>query len=103
MKSMITGIATASALALCGWATTQTSTQAATKLVEAAASDAASSAAGDADKDSNLSTKLQDTNGVIRPKSDIDPKMKKSAPAVGSTPVIVPPGSPGGPTDVQPK
>jgi hypothetical protein len=39
---------------------------------------------------------------VIRPK-EVDPKIEKPAPSAGSTAVIPPPGSPGGPQGVQPK
>jgi hypothetical protein len=51
----------------------------------------------------DLSDKLNATDGVIRPESNIDPGMRKPAPAEGSTPVIPPPGSPGGPQGVEPK
>jgi hypothetical protein len=49
-----------------------------------------------------LSDKLGASNGVIRPK-EVDPKIEKPAPSTGSTAVIPPPGSPGGPQGVQPK
>jgi hypothetical protein len=53
---------------------------------------------------SNLSDKLDKSGGVIKPNTDIDPKMDKPAPAMpSSTPVIPPPGSPGGNPDVKPK
>lgn len=51
----------------------------------------------------SLSDKLSNTNGVIHPQGTVDPGMQKQAPAGGTMPVIPPPGSPGGPTDVQPK
>jgi hypothetical protein len=51
----------------------------------------------------DLSDKLNSTNGVIRPEGDIDPGMRKPAPAEGTTPVIPPPGAPGGPQGVEPK
>jgi hypothetical protein len=54
-------------------------------------------------KNGDLSDKLNATDGVIRPENDIDPGMRKPAPAEGSTPVIPPPGSPGGPKGVEPK
>lgn len=54
-------------------------------------------------KAGTLSHKLDETNGVIQPDEDVDPAMQKPAPPVGTTPVIPPPGSPGGPTDIQPK
>lgn len=51
----------------------------------------------------SLSDKLNATNGVIHPEGTVDPGMQKPAPAVGSMPVIPPPGSPGGASGVQPK
>ena len=50
-----------------------------------------------------LSDKLNSTNGVIRPQTDVDPGMGRPAPATGTMPIIPPPGSPGGPAGVQPK
>jgi hypothetical protein len=50
-----------------------------------------------------LSDKLNRSDGVIHPDAAVDPAMQKPAPATGAMPVIPPPGSPGGPTDVQPK
>jgi hypothetical protein len=50
-----------------------------------------------------LSDKLNASNGVICPPPDLDPALKKPAPATGDTPVIPPPGSPGGNPSVQPK
>jgi hypothetical protein len=49
-----------------------------------------------------LSEKLGQTNGVICP-PDIDAGMKAPTPEGGKTPVIPPPGSPGGNPNVQPK
>jgi len=49
-----------------------------------------------------LSQKLDQTKGVICP-PDIDPGMQAPAPKAGNTPVIPPPGSPGGDPSVQPK
>jgi hypothetical protein len=49
-----------------------------------------------------LSERLDQTNGVICP-PDIDPGMKAPTPDAGKTPVIPPPGSPGGNPNVQPK
>jgi hypothetical protein len=48
------------------------------------------------------SQKLGQTNGVICP-PDIDPAIKAPTPEGGKTPVIPPPGSPGGNPQVQPK
>jgi hypothetical protein len=50
-------------------------------------------------KKGNLSDKLNESNGVIRPEGAIDPKMQKQAPATGSTPIIAPPTAP----NAQPK
>jgi hypothetical protein len=49
-----------------------------------------------------LSEKLGQSNGVICP-PDVDSEMTKPAPDAGKTPVIPPPGSPGGNPNVQPK
>lgn len=53
----------------------------------------------------NLSNKLNRTNGVITPPADVDPKINRPAPVPNpnSTPVIPPPGTPGGQGNVQPK
>jgi len=51
----------------------------------------------------NLSDKLARTDGVICPPSDIDPDIRAAAPGIGRTPVIPPPGSPGGDPSVRPK
>lgn len=53
----------------------------------------------------SLSDKLDKSGGVIKPPADVDPKMAKPAPVPNpnSTPVIPPPGSPGGNPDVKPK
>jgi hypothetical protein len=50
----------------------------------------------------NLSQKLDDAAAVICP-PDVDPGMKAPTPKAGNTPVIPPPGSPGGDPNVQPK
>jgi hypothetical protein len=54
-------------------------------------------------KKGDLSNKLDSTGGVIHPEGGVDPGMQKPAPPVGATPVVPPPGSPGGRQDVQPK
>jgi len=53
----------------------------------------------------NPSDQLSRSRGVIAPKSDVDPKMQVKPPDPGptSTPVIPPPGSPGGNPNVVPK
>ena len=50
-----------------------------------------------------LSDKLAKSDGVLCPPSNVDPEMRAPAPNVGSTPVIPPPGSPGGDQTVRPK
>ncbi len=62
-----------------------------------ACSDAADSASGQ-----SLSNKLGQSNGVICP-PNVDPGIKAPTPETGKTPVIPPPGSPGGNPNVQPK
>jgi hypothetical protein len=65
-----------------------------------AAAQGKSSAPGD-----NPSDKLNQSRGVIKPGGNIDPKMQVAPPDPGptSTPVIPPPGSPGGNPNVVPK
>lgn len=50
-----------------------------------------------------LGDKLAKTNGVLCPPSGVDPGMHAPTPEGGTTPVIPPPGSPGGDRSVQPK
>lgn len=52
-----------------------------------------------------LSDRLEKTDGVIRPPSGIAPDMTVPAPVPnpGTTPVIPPPGSPGGSQAIDPK
>ena len=52
-----------------------------------------------------LSDKLDRSGGVIRPPVAVDPGMTQAPPAAGphSTPVIPPPGTPGGKPGVEPK
>jgi len=52
-----------------------------------------------------LSDRLERTEGVIRPPSDLSPGMavRPPVPNPGTTPILPPPGSPGGNPDVTPK
>jgi hypothetical protein len=52
-----------------------------------------------------LSDRLEKSDGVIRPPSTGAPDMRVPAPVPdpGTTPVITPPGSPGGDQSIQPK
>lgn len=52
-----------------------------------------------------LSDKLQQSEGVIRPPQTATPDIRVPAPVPepGTTPVIPPPGSPGGDPQIQPK
>lgn len=54
---------------------------------------------------SSMSERLSRSQGVIRPPQDVDPAMKEDPPPTGpnSTPVIPPPGTPGGDPTVKPK
>jgi hypothetical protein len=63
------------------------------------------SSTGTVGSDATLSDKLEATDGVIRPRTNIDPEITAPAPVPnpGTTPVIPPPGSPGGDQSVVPK
>ena len=63
------------------------------------------SSTGTTGSSGTLSDKLEQSEGVIRPPSDIAPDMTVPAPVPNprTTPVIPPPGSPGGTQSVQPK
>lgn len=52
-----------------------------------------------------LSDKLNKSDGVIKPQTNVDPGITTTPPApnAGTMPVIPPPGSPGGNPNVQPK
>ena len=57
------------------------------------------------DKGRSLSDRLNTSDGVLRPKGDPDPGIRAKAPEPNpnSTPVIKPPGSPGGDQSIKPK
>jgi hypothetical protein len=50
-----------------------------------------------------LGDKLAKSDGVLCPPSGVDPEMRAPTPEGGNTPVIPPPGSPGGDQSIQPK
>jgi hypothetical protein len=50
-----------------------------------------------------LSERLAQSNGVMCPPEGVDPEIRAPTPDAGNTPVIPPPGSPGGNPNVQPK
>jgi hypothetical protein len=50
-----------------------------------------------------LGDKLAQSDGVLCPPPGVDPEMHAPAPDGGKTPVIPPPGSPGGDPSVRPK
>jgi hypothetical protein len=50
-----------------------------------------------------LGDKLAKSDGVLCPPAGVDPKMRAPTPEGGNTPVIPPPGSPGGDPNVRPK
>jgi hypothetical protein len=50
-----------------------------------------------------LGDKLARSDGVLCPPPGIDPEMHAPAPDTGKTPVIPPPGSPGGDPSIRPK
>src|SRR3979411_1304395 len=47
--------------------------------------------------------KLAKSDGVLCPPSGVDPEIRAPTPDTGNTPVIPPPGSPGGDPSVRPK
>ncbi len=50
-----------------------------------------------------LGDKLARSDGVLCPPSGIDPEIRAPTPDTGNTPVIPPPGSPGGDPTIRPK
>ena len=50
-----------------------------------------------------LGDKLAKSDGVLCPPAGVDPEMRAPTPDAGKTPVIPPPGSPGGDPSVRPK
>jgi hypothetical protein len=50
-----------------------------------------------------LGDKLAKSNGVLCPPAGVDPEIRAPTPDTGNTPVITPPGSPGGDPSVRPK
>jgi hypothetical protein len=50
-----------------------------------------------------LGDKLAKSEGVLCPPPGIDPEIRAPTPDLGNTPVIPPPGSPGGNPNVRPK
>ena len=50
-----------------------------------------------------LADKLARSDGVLCPPPGVDPEIHAPTPDAGNTPVIPPPGSPGGNPDVRPK
>jgi hypothetical protein len=50
-----------------------------------------------------LGDKLAKSDGVLCPPAGVDPQMRAPTPDTGNTPVIRPPGSPGGDPTVRPK
>jgi hypothetical protein len=50
-----------------------------------------------------LGDRLAKSDGVLCPPADVDPEIRAPTPDTGNTPVIPPPGSPGGDPHVRPK
>ena len=50
-----------------------------------------------------LGDKLARSDGVLCPPSGVDPEIRAPTPDAGNTPVIPPPGSPGGNPTIRPK
>jgi hypothetical protein len=51
----------------------------------------------------NLTKRLAQSDGVICPPPGVDPEIRLPTPDTGRTPVIPPPGSPGGDPSIRPK
>jgi len=51
----------------------------------------------------SLGDKLARSDGVLCPPAGVDPEMRAPTPDAGTTPVIPPPGSPGGDPTLRPK
>jgi hypothetical protein len=50
-----------------------------------------------------LGDKLAKSDGVLCPPSGVDPEIRAPTPDTGNTPVLPPPGSPGGDPNLRPK
>ena len=50
-----------------------------------------------------LTDRLARSDGVLCPPAGVDPEIRAPTPETGNTPVIPPPGSPGGDPTVRPK
>jgi hypothetical protein len=50
-----------------------------------------------------LGDRLAQSDGVLCPPSGVDPEIRAPTPNTGNTPIIPPPGSPGGDPNVRPK
>jgi hypothetical protein len=50
-----------------------------------------------------LGDKLAKSDGILCPPTGVDPQMRAPTPDAGNTPVIPPPGSPGGDPSIRPK
>jgi hypothetical protein len=50
-----------------------------------------------------LGDKLARSDGVLCPPAGVDPEIRAPTPDAGNTPVIPPPGSPGGDPTIRPK
>jgi hypothetical protein len=50
-----------------------------------------------------LGDRLAKSDGVLCPPAGVDPEMRAPTPDAGNTPVIPPPGSPGGNPNIRPK
>ena len=50
-----------------------------------------------------LGDKLAKSDGVLCPPAGVDPEIHAPTPDAGNTPVIPPPGSPGGDPNIRPK
>ena len=64
---------------------------------------AASEGSGKGPGSEPLTDKLARSDGVLCPPAGVDPEIRAPTPEGGTTPVIPPPGSPGGDPSIRPK
>jgi hypothetical protein len=84
-------------------ATTQSAANCAPTRADSSGSSVTSDSSTTGQAREPLGDKLAKSDGVLCPPAGVDPEMRAPAPEVGKTPVIPPPGSPGGDPNIRPK
>ena len=95
--AVVLAFAAAAAWAMVAYSLAETSAQPEQTVPQAGDSGSSGSSAPP------LSQRLGRSGGVIKPPSGLDPGIAQSPPQDGRTPVIKPPGTAGGKSDVNPK